>query len=69
MSDQEPSSDRAGSVSTCQESLCRYAEDAAASNQEVNIVYSDFWDSSESLIEAEVYKIWVEAVEAVDAAE
>ncbi|WP_257294615.1 hypothetical protein [Endozoicomonas sp. YOMI1] len=48
-----------GQFTTYQESLCRYAEDAAASSQEVNILYSDFWDSSERLVEAEVYKIWV----------
>ena len=52
-----------GQFTTYQESFCRYAEDAAASNQEVNILYSAFWDSSESLVEAEVYKIWVEASE------
>ncbi|WP_422450206.1 hypothetical protein [Endozoicomonas sp. ALB091] len=52
-----------GQFTTYQESLCRYAEDAAAANQEVNILYSDFWDSSEHLVEAEVYKIWVETTE------
>lgn len=52
-----------GQFTTYQESLCRYAEDAAVSNQEVNILYSDFWDSRESLVEAELYKIWVETSE------
>ena len=52
-----------GQFTTYQESLCRYAEDAALSNQEVNILYSDFWDSIESLVEAELYKIWVETSE------
>lgn len=50
-----------GQFTTYSEDLCRYAEDAAVTAQEVNILYSDFWSSREGLIDTEIYRIWVEA--------
>ncbi|MFK0574017.1 hypothetical protein [Endozoicomonas sp.] len=52
-----------GQFTTYNESFCRYAEVAAVTSQEVNILYSDFWSSGENLVETELYKIWVESPE------
>ena len=47
-----------GRFTTAFESLCRYAEVAAITGQEVNVLYSDASASSNALVRAELYKIW-----------
>ncbi|MGB1271850.1 MAG: hypothetical protein ACPG5T_07240 [Endozoicomonas sp.] len=48
-----------GHFYTYEEDLCRYGEDAARTGREVNVVYSDFWDSKDRLVDAELFKIGV----------
>lgn len=48
-----------GHFYTYEEDFCRYGEDAARAGTEVNVVYSDFWDSRYELVEAELFRIGV----------